>query len=76
MRAAASGARRNDGNGSGIENGVVEVLGVVDPVGEDVARPEAIQQILAVDYIAKVAGREHKAHWQAQRIDGSMDFCA
>ncbi len=76
MRAAPSGSWRNDGNSSGVENGVVEVLGVVGPVGKDVARLEAIQQNLAVDHIAAVAGREHKAHRQAQRIDGGMDFCA
>lgn len=76
VRAASSGSRRNDGNSSGVENGVVEVLGVVGPVGEDVAGFEAVQQVLAVDHIATMAGREYKAHRQAQRIDGSMDLGA
>ena len=43
VRAAPFGSWRNDGNGSGVENGVVEVLGVVGAVGDDVAGFEAVQ---------------------------------
>ena len=76
VRPPSPGSWRNDGNGPGVENGIVEVLGVVGAVGEDVARFDTIQQILAVDHVAAMAGREHEAHRQAQRIDGGMDFGA
>ena len=76
MGATASGARWDDGNGPGIENSVVEVLGIVGAVGEDVAGFEAVQQVPAVDDVAAMARRKHKAHRQAQRIDDSMDLGA
>ena len=62
------------GDSSSIENDVVEGLGVVGAVGDDVARFKAFQQVLAVDHIASVARREHEAHRQAERIDGGMDL--
>jgi hypothetical protein len=54
----------------------VEVLGIVGAVGEDVAGFEAVQQVPAVDDVASMARRKHKAHRQAQRIDDSMDLGA
>lgn len=76
MGSAPFGPWRNDGNGSGIENSVVEVLGVVGAVGDDMVWFEAVQQVFAVDDVAAMARREHKAHRQAKRIDNGMDLGA
>src|SRR5690606_21458947 len=76
MRTPSFGPRRNDGNSSGIENGVVEVLGVIGAIGDDVAGFEAVQQVLAIDHVAPMARREHEAHRQAERIDKGMDLGA
>ncbi len=76
MGTAPFGAWWNDGNGSGIENGVVEVLGIVGPVGDDVAGFEAVQQVLAENHVAPMAGREHEAQRQTERIDDGMDLGA
>lgn len=67
------GSWRNDGSGSGIENGVVEVLGVLGSVGDDVDLSPS-SRFLAVDHIAPVTRREHEAHRQAERIDGSRSL--
>ena len=54
----------------------MEVLGVIGSVGDDVAGLEAVQQVLAIDHVAAMAGREHEAHRQTERVDNGMDLGA
>lgn len=56
MRSAAITSRRNDRHGAGIEDGVVEVLGIVGPVGDDGATGGALDQCRAEQYLATMAG--------------------
>jgi hypothetical protein len=76
VRTSSLGSRWNDRDGAGIQNGVVEVLGVVGPVGDDIAGTQITQEFFGVDHIASMARRQHEADGQAKRIDSGMDLGA
>lgn len=68
--------RWNDRNGARLQNGVVEVLGVIGPVGDDMTRTQTFQQVLGIDDIATMTRRQQQAHRQAKCIDGGVDLGA
>jgi len=76
IRWSALRTRRDDGDGSHGLDGFVEVVCVVRLVGNDVARPQAVQQRFAEQHIAALTGTEDEAHRQAQRIANGMDLGA
>lgn len=59
------GPWRDDWNSAGIQNGVVEMLGIIGPVGDDIAGVETSEQFFAIDHVTAVSWRKHKAHRQA-----------
>ena len=49
-------ALRDDGDSAGIEDGVVEVLGVIGPVRDDMAWAQPAQKIASEDHVATLSG--------------------
>jgi hypothetical protein len=42
-------ARRNDRFGAGLVDRVEEVFGVIGPVGDDIVRPETLDQVCRIE---------------------------
>ena len=62
--------------GPEIENGVVEIPGIIGEIGDDMAWPQPLQKVGAVDHIAAMARPQDKANRQAEGIDGGVDLRA
>ena len=62
MRASSLGSWWNDRNSASVQNGVVEVFGIIGSVGDDVAGIEAMEQFLAINHIATVSRCKYEAH--------------
>ena len=56
MRPAAVMPGRDDGHGSGVKDGVVKVLGIVRPIGDDGAVGDALDQGRTKQHLAAMAG--------------------
>ena len=76
MRASSLGARWDDGDGPGLEDCIVEVLGVVGSVSDDVGRFQAGEQLSPVDDVAPLSWRQDQSDWKAQSIGYGMDLGA
>ena len=56
MRFIAIGPRRDDGQRAGMEDGVVEVLGIIGPVGCNGGTGDTLDQHCAEWHLAAIAG--------------------
>lgn len=74
MRLAPVPPRWDDEFSPGIEDGIVQVVGVVAPVGDDRAGCEALDQGVGLDHVALLAGAEQQADGVAQGIGGGVDL--
>lgn len=65
---------RDDRDGTGIEDGIVQSIGVVGTVGEDMGGLQAVDQGLGLADIAVLSGRADETHGVAERFDGGMEL--
>lgn len=59
-----------------LEDQIMQAVGVVGPVCQNLARLQATDQIAGGSHVVLLAGAEMKAHRQAKRIDYGMDLGA
>jgi hypothetical protein len=76
VRSAPVGAWRNYGHGTRIENGVVEMLGVIGSVGDDGATGNPLDQGCGEQDFAAMARACDQADRIAETIGGGMDLGA
>lgn len=76
VRSAPVGSWRDDGDGTGIEDGVVEMLGVVGAVGNDGVAGKPLDQVGRVQDFAAMARACLQADRIAESIGGGMDLGA
>jgi hypothetical protein len=67
-------ARRNDRFGAGLVDRVEEVFSVIGPLGDDIVRPETLDQVCRIENVAARAGRGDEFQWRPKGIAGGMQL--
>ena len=65
---------RDDRDGAGVEDGIVQPIGIIGTVGEHMARQQTVDQSFGLADIAALSGRADEAHGVAKRFYGGMDL--
>lgn len=73
---AAIAFGRDDGRGSGLQNAVVEAVGVIGAVSQDVAGAEALDQIGGALDVVFLTWSSDQAQAIAQTVGGGVDLGA
>ncbi len=67
-------AGRNDRLSALIENDVMQAIGVIGPIGKDLACVQISDEFTGGRHIALLTGPQFEADRQAERIDDGVDF--
>lgn len=65
---------RDDRDGTGIEDGVVQPVGIIGAIGQHMLGVQAVDQGFGLADIAVLPGRADETHGVAERFDGSMEL--
>lgn len=76
MRPAAIMSRRNDRHGTGSEDDVVEMFGIVGPIGDDGTAGQPLDQCRAEQHLAAMARAGNEADRIAEAVGGGVELGA
>jgi hypothetical protein len=65
---------RDDGLGSDLAQGAVEMIGVVGFVGDDGGGPQAFEKLRSIEHVATMARAQDEADRQAKGVDAGVDL--